>query len=105
MGQITSVTMTGINYVDDGGNPQFIDFETCYQNFLMDQRRRLGSQYMDAHKEFYDWYKSIGFRSAFTMRLWFYADPPVEFEIPTEDSFWQILMGIKKAGFRTTDGE
>ena len=44
--QITSITKEGIHYTDDAGNAAFIDFHSCYLNYL---RPRLT----------YDWYKRI----------------------------------------------
>ena len=107
MKEITTITPNGIHYIDEEGNPQFLDFETCYQNFLMDMRKRMGVQYMGEHIEFYKTHKSVGFRHAFRkpLLLWFYTVPPTEFEFPTEESFWEIVSWIKKAGYRTTDGE
>ncbi|MCQ3930886.1 MAG: hypothetical protein DPW16_10550 [Chloroflexi bacterium] len=31
---IREVTSKGVSYIDDDGQEQFIDFETCYQNYL-----------------------------------------------------------------------
>lgn len=102
--QITAVTVTGIHYVDETGNPQFIDFEVCYQNFLADRRKRLGDTF---DEEFYSRHKSVGFRRSLIrpQSLWFWSDPPTDFEFTSADSFWQVLAGIKKAGYRTTDGD
>ena len=34
MKEIQEVTTTGITYIDDDGKKSFIDFESCYRNFL-----------------------------------------------------------------------
>lgn len=105
MKKITTITPAGIKYLDDDGNLLFVDFEICYENFLADRRKRKGSQYMDEHAELYKGYKSVGFRHASIKQLWFFTDPPIEFEFQTEESFWEVVAGIKKAGYRTTDGD
>lgn len=103
MQEITNISPDGIHYVDEAGTPQFLDFETCYQNFL----KSFDSQYMDEHKEFYKTWKSVGIRYSFgkppTIR--FYTVPPTVFEFPTREQLGEVDYRIKKAGWRTSDGE
>ena len=107
MKEITSVIPNGINYVDEEGNQQFIDFESCHQNNLMDVEKRWGSQYTDEAREFWQRAKYVGIR--FTLSdppaIEFYTVPRIRFEFSTRDRLYEILTGIKKAGWRTNDGE
>jgi hypothetical protein len=107
MKTITSMAPTGIHYIDEESTPQFVDFERCYQNYVMDLRIRMGPRFTAHEEEFYKRHKSVGFRHAMTtpQTIWFYADSPVEFVFETKDSFWEVIVWIKKAGYRTTDGD
>ena len=60
--EITNITSEGINYVDEEDNQQFIDFETCYQNNLVDLEKRMGSQIFEKRKELYYEMKYVGVR-------------------------------------------
>lgn len=107
MNEITSVTEKGIHYLDDEGKSQFIDFEACYQKFLADTRKSMGARFTDKEEEFYKTWKSVGVRHALSkpQTLRFFTVPPIDFVFTAEDPFWQVLVGIKKAGYRTTDGD
>lgn len=105
--EITKITTDGIHYVDEAGNQQFIDFETCYQNNLMEIQKREGSNYTDEEKEFWQEMKYVGVRFALTdpPAVWFYTVPLTKFEFSTIDALSEVLVGVKKAGWRTRDGE
>jgi hypothetical protein len=107
MKEITNITPNGIHYIDDEGNPQFLDFETCYQNFLMDEQKRMGSPYIEERKEFYKKRKTVGTRYIFGSppSIEFYTVPPTIFEFPTPENLGEVDYMIKKAGWRTRDGE
>lgn len=107
MKEITNITPDGIHYMDEEGNSQFIDFATCHQNYVMSLQKSMRSRFTDERKEFYKTWKSVGVRHPFGIppTIWFYSEPPVKFEFPTQESCWKVLGGIKKAGWRTTDGD
>lgn len=107
MKEITNITPDGINYVDEEGNQQFIDFESCHQNNLLDIEKRLGAKYTEEEKEFWQRAKYVGVRYALSdpPTVVFYTIPPTEFEFPTRDRLSEVLVGVKKAGWRTRDGE
>ncbi|MCA0455546.1 MAG: hypothetical protein LCI00_16345 [Chloroflexi bacterium] len=104
MKAITDITSQGIHYIDDENNPQFIDFEICYQKFLTDMGKDINT---DDDSEFYKKWKSVGVRYAFgnPPSIVFFTVPSVELKFPIKDNYWEVLAGIKKAGYRTTDGE
>jgi lipopolysaccharide biosynthesis glycosyltransferase len=107
MKQIANITPNGISYLDDEGNPQFLNFENCYQNFLMETQKQMGSRYTDKVKEFYKTWKSVGVRHPFDKPpvIVFFTTPPTEFEFPTSEKLGEVEYIIRKFGYRTTDGE
>ena len=107
MKEITNITSDGINYVDEEGNQQFIDFQSCHQNNLMDREKRLGGKYTDEEREFWQRAKYVGVRFALSdpPTIEFYTVSRIRFEFPTKDRLYEVLVGIKKAGWRTNDGE
>ena len=108
MKEIKSVTEKGIEYVDETGNPGFIDFELCLQQFLAYQEEQLGSRYDDEWKQFdrEEW-KTVGVRRAFAKPpfIEFFTTPPTTFEFSDENEFYELLYKMKKAGWRTIDGD
>jgi hypothetical protein len=104
MKEITSVTPTGIHYIDEEGNSQFIDFETCLQNYMMRWER---PDITDEDRAFWQEAKYVGVRLSFRepRLIEFYTEPRIYFEFPTKDDFYEVLSMIKKAGWRTNDGE
>lgn len=88
MKEIVEVTLNGINY-------------------LMDIKKRLGSQYTDEKKEFWENAKYVGIRFALSdpPAIEFYTVPRIHFVFSTRDSLYEVLVAIKKAGWRTNDGE
>ena len=107
MKEIVEVTLNGINYLDEEGNQKFIDFESCHQNNLMDIKKRLDSQYIDEKKEFWEKAKYVGVRFALSdpPAIEFYTVPRIHFVFSTRVSLYEVLVAIKKAGWRTNDGE
>jgi hypothetical protein len=107
MKEITNITSEGIYYIDEEGNAQFIDFAICHQNYVMSIQKSMGSRFTEKDKEFYKTWKSVGVRHPFGTppTIWFYSDPPVKFEFHTQETCLGILGRIKKAGWRTTDGD
>jgi hypothetical protein len=104
MKKIMTITSKTIHYLDDEGNSQFIEFETCHQNNIRDVEQRMGDVF---NKEFWQKAKYVGRRFAHKdpPSLVFYTIPPIEFEFPTREHFSMVLSGIKKAGWRTNNGE
>jgi hypothetical protein len=104
---ITDVTPEGVTYLDDKNNQQFIDFERCHQNNLRRVEKSLGSRYTDEEKAFWENAKYVAVRYALSdpPALVFYTVPPIEFEFPTRERLSDVLVRIKKASWRTNDGE
>jgi hypothetical protein len=107
MKQIANITPNGIDYLDEEGNPQFLDFENCYRNFLMETQKRMGYRYTDKDQEFYKTWKSVGVRYPFSNppAIVFYTIPLTEFEFPSKESVWEVVYRVKKVDWRITDGE
>lgn len=83
--EITSVTAEGINYIDEEGNSQFIDFETCHQNYVTRMGKIRGSKFTDEDKAFWQRAKYVGVRYALSdpPALEFYTEPRIYFEFST----------------------
>lgn len=107
MKEITSITSDGISYSDDEGNLQYIDFKSCHQNFLIDEEKTWGSDYTEDRKEFYQASKYVGIRLTFRVppAIEFYTVPRTNLEFPTRERLYEVAYKIKKAGWRTRDGE
>ncbi len=107
MKEITDITPDGITYVDEEGNQQFIDFETCHQNKVMEVKHYKGSRWTDKDEEIWQSMKYVGKRFALSdpPALEFYTIPRIHFEFSTIESLTEILVGIRNAGWRTNDGE
>lgn len=107
MKEIINVTLEGVNYLDEKGIQQFIDFETCHQNYIIDRKKSLRSHYTDEEKEFWQRGKFVGVRVTFRQppAIEFYTEPRIYFEFPTIDEVWKIASRIKEVGWRTNDGE
>ena len=103
MKEITNITPNSIHYIDEENNTQLIDFESCHQNYV----KRMGSRYTDERKEFYQASKYVGVRYAFSdpPAIVFYTVQPTTFEFPTRERLGEIAYRVKKAGWRTNDGE
>jgi hypothetical protein len=104
MSEIVTITPKGVHYFDDEGNLQFIDFETCLQNYMMRWER---PDITDETRAFWRERKYVGLRVTFRQppAIEFYTEPRIYFEFPTADDVWKVASMIKKAGWRTNDGE
>jgi hypothetical protein len=104
---ITSITPQGVTYIDAAGQQQFIDFKTCHKNQMAWMERTSGAEYTDERSEFYQQAKYVGRRYALSdpPALEFYTIPRIMFEFPTRDDLSDVLVQIKKAGWRTNDGD
>ena len=107
MKEITHITPDGVHYVDDAGNPQFIDFATCSQNYVMSMAKSRGSSFTDEDRAFWQRGKFVARRHTWSEppNIVFYTEPPIYFEFPTRDDVWKVASQIKRAGWRTNDGE
>jgi hypothetical protein len=107
MKEITSITPNGIHYADEAGNPQFLDFETCYQNFLRAEQKRIGARFTDEVRAVYEKNKNVGIRfdNGNPPSIAFYTVPPTTFKFPTLDSIWDVVYRVKKAGWRIPEAE
>jgi hypothetical protein len=107
MRKITNITSAGVTYTDEEGNEQFIDFEVCLQNYIKTHEKYLGDRVTDEDREFWQKAKYVGVRYALSTppSVAFYLIPPIHFEFLTREGLDEILIGIKRAGWRTNDGE
>lgn len=107
MEEITSITSDGITYIDDEGNQQFIDFESCHQNYVMDTEKRRGLISPEEQKELYEKHKNVGIRLTFRVppAIEFYTLPRTHLEFPTRERLYEVAYKIEKAGWRIRDGE
>jgi hypothetical protein len=107
MKEITNITSEGLTYRDDEGKPQVIDFETCFQNYIISMEKSLGASITDEDREFWLEDKYVGIRFAFGQppAIEFYTEPHIYFEFQTKDDFWKVIVTMKAAGWRTNDGE
>lgn len=104
MMQIRSVTNKGVEYVDEDGNDQLIDFETCYWNFLNTQhinQEDNPEQVKDINRK----WKRVGQRdfSGNPPYIEFFTHPVTRFEFESIDEFHQLRYQVEKAGWRTID--
>ena len=104
MKEITNVTSEGLTYIDDEGSSQFIEFETCLQNYMARWEK---DGVTDETKAFWRKRKHVGVRFSFREppAIVFYIEPQVAFEFPVKADFYEVLSMIKGAGWRTNDGE
>lgn len=118
--QICEIRPDGIEYVDDDGQLQYIDFATCHENYMKhftssDYRERmktlnkLTDDEIDEHVERVRAVKMVGARNILGRPvrdgpyIEFYTQPPVRFDFQTEDSYYEVLINIHKLGLRTED--
>jgi hypothetical protein len=104
---ITNITPEGITYLDDNNNQQFIDFEICHQNNLRYHQKRLGEDYTEEQREFWEKSKFIALRYALSQppSLLFYTIPSIEIHFPSKSRLYDVVVYMKKMGWRTHDGE
>lgn len=107
MKEITNITPGGVHYIDEDGNPQFIDFETCQQNNILDIKANRGDQWTDNDKVFWQKAKYVGLRVTFRQppAIEFYTKPRIYFEFSTRVDVWKVVSKIKEVGWRINDGE
>lgn len=107
MKQITQITLEGVHYLDEDGNSQFIEFAICQQNNIENIKNSMGSRWTEEREAFHLEAKYVGVRFALSdpPALEFYTAPRIYFEFPTRESLSKVLYDIKKAGWRTNDGE
>ncbi len=107
MKEITNVTSDGVHYIDEAGNPQFIDFVTCLQNYIKRLEKSHGSDITDEDRAFWQEAKYVGVRVTFREPpiIEFYTEPRIYFEFPIKDDLYKVASMIKKAGWRTNDGD
>lgn len=117
--QIRRLTKQGIWYEDDG-KEQFIDFTTCYENYVQEslspeswERIKKANNKSDADWEDYvdriRRFKYIGDRNILTPPwadgpyIEFYTTPPIRFKFETEAKFQKVRNYIERTGWRTGD--
>lgn len=78
MKNITSITSEGLTYIDYEGHSQFVDFETCLQNYMARWEK---DDITDETKAFLRKRKHVGVRFSFREppAIVFYTEPQVAF--------------------------
>jgi hypothetical protein len=118
--QIQQIEVQGLWYIDDDGTEQFIDFTTCYENYVQEslspdvweKSKQLNNQ-SDADWEDYveriRRFKYIGERNILTPPwgdgpyIEFYTTPPTRFKFETETKYREARTYIETNGWRTSD--
>ncbi len=104
MKKVESIFDEGLEYIDDSGNKQWIDFNACYNEYLR-QREALGELYTAERREIDKKWRRIGNRdlSASPPFIEFFTQPVTRFNFDSDDEFHKVRFQIKKAGWRTFD--
>ena len=103
---IKSVTKEGIEYVDELGNLQFIDFEVCYQNFLEHKNEQQIPYMTEELKRTNTVWKCVGQRNICgnPPYIELFTDPLTRFEFDSPDQgFYELDYRIRKTGWKTFD--
>ncbi len=106
MKEIHSITKEGIEYTDEGGNPQYIDFETCYNNWLERESQRQDPYYDDRARKIAQEWRCVGQRDRYANPPYIelFTEPVTRFEFKSpEGGFHDLRLRIEKAGWRTSD--
>lgn len=118
--QIQEITAAGILYRDDAGQVQFINFESCYQNYL---RRVTSPEYVERIRQLNNFddealqksierskaWKEIGTRNVLEPPwaegpfIEFHTEPRVRFKFISVEEFRTVNEAIWGAGWQTTD--
>ena len=100
MKTITNISSNGIDYIDDEGEQQFIDFESCHKNDI-------DARSTDQLRAFYKRLKRVAIRLTFREppAIEFFTVPRTHFEFSTREKIWEVVRTIKEAGWRIGDGE
>ena len=125
--QISSITKEGIHYIDDAGNAGFIDFHSCYLNYLHPRltyewymrikelnpsmnislksyiarftlSKTIGSRNSWGYIGSYDSYKGTG-----KPYLTFYTEPVTMIEFDDKANFWNALATIGRRTWHIWD--
>jgi len=107
MNQIREVSESGIQYEGEDHKLHFIDFETCWQNFLSFREKAMAGQYTEDLKRIDRQFRTVGYRkfSAKPSYIELYTSPPIRFEFPVSGKFEELAYRIRKAGYHLTDGD
>lgn len=100
---VQSVDNWGIEYTDDNGNVQFIDFNVCYGNYLeRHYRTRSTNDDIDFEGRVR---KCIGQRDLYSNPPYIelFTNPPTRFEFPLKEGFYELRRKIDRANWRTID--
>jgi hypothetical protein len=104
--QIRNVTHEGIDYLDEQGNPQWVDFQHCYDNWFHHQSLRTDPDYDERNKEIARTWKCVGQRNicGTPPYIEFFTDPVTRFEFNSPDKgFHELRYRVHKTGWRTSD--
>ncbi len=86
----------GIVYIDDEGVQQFIDFEACYQRYIVMVRQIQGREPISGWKE-------IARRDIINRFVTFHTEPPTRFDFSTEEAWQEVVDHVYKIGWHTFD--
>ena len=104
--EIRSVTTEGVEFVDELGNTQFIDFSMCYQNYLKREIRAQIPYVTEGQKRPNTILKYVGQRDVCgnPPYIELFTDPLTRFEFNSSDQgFYEFEQRIRRAGWKTLD--
>lgn len=104
--QIKSVNQVAIEYLDEQGETQFINLQSCYENWLGMQQSRIDPYYDERSKQIAEEWKCVGQRDRFANPPYieFFTTPITRFEFKSpEEGFHELRRKLEKVGWRTSD--
>jgi hypothetical protein len=104
--QIKNVTREGIDYIDDEGTFQHLDFQSCYDNWYMLQSSRTDPYYDERSRQIAKEWKCVGHRDRYASPPYieFFTNPLIRFEFNSpEEGFHELRRKVEKAGWRISD--
>ena len=89
---IKNITHAGIDYIDEDGNPRFVDFQVCYDEWfaaLSEARKATAIK----HK-----FKCVGNRNILAVPPYveFFTQPITRFEFTSEDGYYDLREKMER---------
>ncbi|MBL8134104.1 MAG: hypothetical protein JNL42_19745 [Anaerolineae bacterium] len=103
--QIEQVTHEGIEYIDEEGKLQRLDFQSCYENWYALQTGRTDPYFDERSRQIAVEWKCVGQRNRFAdpPYIEFFTNPITRFEFNSPEGFHELRRKVEKAGWRTSD--
>jgi hypothetical protein len=118
--QIKTITDQGLTYTDENGEEKFINFFTCYENYLQRYLNQEAWEWFKQNnsKTDADWddyvdhtksWKEVARRNILTFPwgdgpfIEFHTEPLTRFKFANEDEFYRVRYEVEKTGWVTFD--